>query len=219
MLKPTGPSLLCLKAAVTTPWAVIPCWCAAFSLPVWCTRQWTPQSRPPRWQLAGTAGTWRCCRRRSFPTWRPWRCWWSCRQSGWCPTPPSPHLCRQFPDRKKKRGDDQIRVYDFRRMIHFNGSQTKMAHFQDFLIVSLMWLLLSRPQEIAAVLSSIILCTCRAVWHVQRRGEGNTSCSAPQWKQSKFTAEKWIEGCFLSSFMEETTRPVISVLKDNASKV
>lgn len=75
----------------------------AFSLPVWCRRRWTPRSRPPRWLSAGTAGILRCCHRRSFPTWRPWRCWWSCRRSGWCQTPPLPRLCQQFPD-KKQRG-------------------------------------------------------------------------------------------------------------------
>lgn len=75
----------------------------AFSLPVWCRRRWTPRSRPPRWLSAGTARILRCCHRRSFPTWRPWRCWWSCRRSGWCQTPPLPRLCQQFPD-KKQRG-------------------------------------------------------------------------------------------------------------------
>lgn len=69
---------------------------------MWCRRLWTPQSRPPHWRSAGTAGTWRCCRRRSSPTWRPWQYWWSCRQSGWCQMPLWPHLCRRFPERKQR---------------------------------------------------------------------------------------------------------------------
>lgn len=84
-------------------------WCAKWAvisdisgLPVWCRRLWTPQSRPPHWRSAGTAGTWRCCRRRSSPTWRPWQYWWSCRQSGWCQMPLWPHLCRRFPERKQR---------------------------------------------------------------------------------------------------------------------
>ena len=90
-------------------------WCTAHTrtvqsqgLPEWCRRRWTPRSLPPRWRLAGTAGTLRCCHRRSSPTWRLWQYWWSCRRSGWCQTPPLPHLCQQFPDRKQR--DDQKRT-------------------------------------------------------------------------------------------------------------
>ena len=65
--------------------------------PGWCMLRWRPQWRRPHWQWAGTAGIWRCCRRRSCPTSQPSRCCWSYRLSGWCQTPPSPRLSLRCP--------------------------------------------------------------------------------------------------------------------------
>ena len=74
-----------------------------FPSPGWYRRQWRPQSQPPRWQWAGTAGTWRCYRRRFVPTSLPSRCWWSCHLLGWCQRPPLPHPCLQYPEVRKGR--------------------------------------------------------------------------------------------------------------------
>lgn len=80
-------------------------------LPEWCRPQWRPLWQLLRWLWAGTAGTSRCYRRHFVPTSPPWRCCWSCHQSGWCQMPLWPHLSPQYPDtdwgRVRRRRDSQ----------------------------------------------------------------------------------------------------------------
>lgn len=128
--------------------------CEALSLPVWCRRRWTPRSRPPRWLSAGTAGILRCCHRRSFPTWRPWRCWWSCRRSGWCQTPPLQRLCQQFPD-KKQRGT--VRSW----FMTLDGNST--------LIGRAMWRLARLKDDYVLLIFSFIFLSTNSVWGMKNQ--------------------------------------------------